>query len=560
MFPLALLLAAGAGAPLPIPGRSVIASQFGVAASSQPLAAEAAVQILQRGGNAMDAAIAANSTQGLMEPTGNGIGGDLYAVVYVAKEDKLYGLNASGWSPKAMTVEFLKSKGVTGKLPQRGVYSVTVPGVVAGWEALRARFGKLPLSTTLAPAIWYAEHGFPVMEVTAKNWAKGLELISAEPNSRATFLVGGQRPPRAGEVFKNPDLARSLRRIAEKGRDGYYQGPTAQAIVDIVHEKGGAMTLEDLSQFQAEWVDPIQTTYRGWTVTELPPNGQGIAALEMLNILELFPLGDWGFHSQKTLHAMIEAKKLAYADMLRYVGDPRFGRIPVAELLSKEAAAARAKLIDPQKANCKVEPAQLAGITAAKGKDTIYLSVVDGDGNIVSLIQSNYNGFGSGLVPAGMGFMLHNRGALFTLEPGLPNTLEGRKRPLHTIIPGFLQKGELKIGFGIKGGWNQAQAHAQFVTDIVDFGMNIQQALEAGRFNKDTFEGCDVQIESLVPAEVRAQLAGMGHVLKVEPPRTDKFGYGQAVLFDAKSGVKFGASEPRTDGAAIPVPAPYFAP
>ena len=559
MFPLALLLAAGAGAPLPIPGRSVIASQFGVAASSQPLAAEAAVQILQRGGNAMDAAIAANSTQGLMEPTGNGIGGDLYALVYVAKEDKLYGLNASGWSPKAMTIEFLKSKGVTGKLPQRGVYTVTVPGVVAGWDALRSRFGKLPLSTTLAPAIWYAEHGFPVMEVTAGNWAKSLKLLSEQPNSRATYLVGGERPPRPGEVFKNPDLARSLRRIAEKGRDGYYQGPTAQAIVDIVREQGGAMTLEDLSQFQAEWVEPIQTSYRGWTVTELPPNGQGIAALEMLNIVERFPLGEWGFHSPKTLHAMIEAKKLAYADMLRYVGDPRFGRIPVAELLSKEAAAERAKLIDPLKANCKVEPAQLAGITAAKGKDTIYLSVVDGDGNIVSLIQSNYNGFGSGLVPTGTGFMLHNRGALFTLEPGLPNTLEGRKRPLHTIIPGFLQKGELKIGFGIKGGWNQAQAHAQFVTDVVDFGMDIQQALEAGRFNKDTFEGCDVQVESAVPAEVRAQLAAMGHVFKVEPPRTDKFGYGQAVLFNTKSGVKFGASEPRTDGAAIPVPAPYFA-
>jgi len=554
----ALLLASGAGAPLPVPGRSVIASQFGVAASSQPLAAEAAVQILLKGGNAVDAAIAANSTQGLMEPTGNGIGGDLYAVVYIAKEDKLYGLNASGWSPKAMTIDFLKGKGVTGKLPQRGVYTVTVPGVVAGWDALRKRFGKLPLSTLLAPAIWYAEHGFPVMEVTADNWAKSLQLLSEQPNSRATYLVDGKRPPRAGEVFKNPDLARSLRRIAEQGRDGYYRGPTAQAIVDIVREQGGAMALDDLSQFQAEWVEPIQTSYRGWTVTELPPNGQGIAALEMLNILERFPLGEWGFHSTKTLHAMIEAKKLAYADMLRYVGDPRFGRIPVAQLLAKEKAGERAQLIDPQKASCKVEPTQLADITAAKGKDTIYLSVVDGDGNIVSLIQSNYNGFGSGLVPTGTGFMLHNRGALFTLQPGLPNTLEPRKRPLHTIIPGFLQKGEVKIGFGIKGGWNQAQAHAQFVADIVDFGMNIQQALEAGRFNKDTFEGCDVQIESSVPAEVRARLAALGHVLDVQPPRTDKFGYGQATLFDAKSGVKFGASEPRTDGAAIPVPAPYF--
>jgi gamma-glutamyltranspeptidase/glutathione hydrolase len=559
VFPIALLLASGAGAPPPVPGRSVAASQFGVAASSQPLAAQAAVQILQRGGNAVDAAIAANSTQGVMEPTGNGIGGDLFALVYIAKEDKLYGLNASGWSPQAMTVDFLRSKGVTGKLPLRGVYTVTVPGVVAGWDALRSRFGKLPLSVTLAPAIWYAEHGFPVMEITASNWAKSQQFLSEQPNSRATFLVGGERTPRAGETFKNPALARSLQRIAEKGRDGYYQGPTAQAIVDIVREQGGAMALDDLSQFQAEWVEPIQTSYRGWTVSELPPNGQGIAALEMLNILERFPLGEWGFHSTKTLHAMIEAKKLAYADMLRYVGDPRFGRIPVAELLDKKTAAARAELIDPQKANCKVEPARLGGVTAAKGKDTIYLTVVDGDGNIVSLIQSNYAGFGSGLVPTGAGFMLQNRGALFTLEPGQPNTLEPRKRPLHTIIPGFMTKGDVKIGFGIMGGWNQAQAHAQFVADIVDFGMTIQQALEAGRFNKETFEGCDVGIETSVPAEVRAELAAMGHVLDVQPLRTPRFGYGQAVLFDAKSGVKLGASDPRHDGAAIPAPAPYFA-
>jgi gamma-glutamyltranspeptidase/glutathione hydrolase len=559
VFPIALLLASGAGAQPPVPGRSVAASQFGVAASSQPLAAQAAVQILQRGGNAVDAAIAANSTQGVMEPTGNGIGGDLFALVYVAKEDKLYGLNASGWSPKAMTVDFLRSKGVTGNLPFRGVYTVTVPGVVAGWEALRNRFGKLPLSTTLAPAIWYAEHGFPVMEMTAANWARSQQFLSEQPNSRATFLVGGERTPRAGETFKNADLARSLRRIAEKGPDGYYQGPTAQAIVDIVREQGGAMALDDLSQFRAEWVEPIQTSYRGWTVSELPPNGQGIAALEMLNILEQFPLGEWGFHSTKTLHAMIEAKKLAYADMLRYVGDPRFGRIPVAELLDKKNAGARAALIDPQKANCKVEPTRLAGVTTAKGKDTIYLTVVDGDGNIVSLIQSNYAGFGSGLVPTGAGFMLQNRGALFTLEPGQPNTLEPRKRPLHTIIPGFMKKGDVKIGFGIMGGWNQAQAHAQFVADIVDFGMTIQQALEAGRFNKETFEGCDLAIETSVPAEVRAQLGAMGHVLDVQPLRTPRFGYGQAVLFDAKSGVKLGASDPRHDGAAIPAPAPYFA-
>jgi gamma-glutamyltranspeptidase/glutathione hydrolase len=542
---------------LPDPGRSLAQSFHGVAASSQPLAAQAAVQVLQRGGTAVDAAIAANSTQGLMEPTSNGIGGDLFAIVYIAGEDKLYGLNASGWSPKGMTAEFLASKGLTGELPYRGVYTVTVPGAVAGWAALHAKFGKLPLATDLAPAIWYAEHGFPVMEVTAGLWSHSVEMLSADAESKATFLLG-ERSPRAGEAFKNPNLAKSLRRIAEQGRDGYYRGPTAQAIVDVVRERGGVMTLDDLAEFEPEWVDPIRTTYRGWTVAELPPNGQGIAALEMLNILEQFPLREWGFHSARTLHAMIEAKKLAYADLLKYIGDPRFGRIPVAELLAKENGERRAKLIDAKKAACHVEPSQLPGVTAAKGSDTIYLTVVDGAGNIVSLIQSNYAGFGSGLTPKGAGFMLQNRGNLFTLAPGQINTIAGRKRPLHTIIPAFMQKDDLRIGFGIMGGWNQAQAHAQFVVDVVDFGMTIQQALEAGRFTKGTFEGCDVEIEESVPADVRAELTGMGHQLHVQPRRTPVFGFGQAVLFDRKSGVKSGASDPRHDGQAIPVPAPYF--
>src|SRR5438876_2664845 len=340
MMTLALMVAA----TLPVPGRSVTASQHGVAASSQPLAAQAAVQILQRGGNAVDAAIAANSTQGVMEQTSNGIGGDLFAIVYLAKEDKLYGVNASGWSAAGMTLDFLRGKGVQGELPYRGVYSVTVPGAVAGWAALHKRFGKLPLATDLAPAIWYAEHGFPVMEVTAGLWSRSVEMLGADAESRATFLIEG-RSPRPGEPFRNPDLARSLRRIAEQGRDGYYKGPTAQAIVDIVHEQGGAMALDDLADFQPEWVQPIQTNYRGWTVSEIPPNSQGIAALEMLNVLERFPLAEWGFHSTRALHAMIEAKKLAYADLLRYVGDPHFGQIPVAELLGKQSAATRAARI-----------------------------------------------------------------------------------------------------------------------------------------------------------------------------------------------------------------------
>ena len=557
MFPLALLFAAGAA--LPVPGRSVVSSQFGVAASSQPLAAQAAVQILQRGGNAVDAAIAANSTQGLMEPTSNGIGGDLFAIVYMAREDKLYGLNASGWSPKGMTVDYVRSKGVTGdELPYRGVYTVTVPGAVAGWSALQKRFGKLPLSTSLQPAIWYAEHGFPLMEITAGHWARSEKFLAEQPGSKALYLVDGVRAPRAGEIFRNPDLAKSLQRIAAKGRDGYYRGPLAQAIVDIVREQGGVMTTDDLARYDAEWVEPIQTNYRGWTVSELPPNGQGIAALEMLNLLQRWPLGEWGFHSTKTLHAMIEAKKLAYADLLRYIGDPRFTRIQVAQLLSPENTARRALLFDPHKASCKVEPSVLAGVTDSKGSDTIYLTVVDKDGNIVSLIQSNYAGFGSGLVPKGAGFMLHNRGNLFTLAPGQPNTLEGNKRPLHTIIPGFLQKGDVRIGFGIMGGWNQSQAHAQFVSDIVDSGMTIQQALEAGRFTKGTFDGCDVEIESSVPADVRDELKALGHALDVKPLRTGNFGYGQAVLYDRKTGVKQGASDPRHDGEAVPVPAPVF--
>jgi gamma-glutamyltranspeptidase/glutathione hydrolase len=544
-------------AALPVPGRSIAASQHGVAASSQPLAAQAAVQILQRGGSAVDAAIAANATQGLMEPTSNGIGGDLFAIVYLAKEDKLYGLNASGWSPKGMTLEFLESKGIKGELPYRGACTVTVPGAVAGWVALHQRFGRLPLQTDLAPAIWYAENGFPVMEVTAGLWSHSVQMLSEDPESAATFLIDG-RSPKAGETFRNPALARSLQRIAEKASDGFYRGPTAEAIVNVVHTRGGAMTAEDLAEFKAEWVDPIHTTYRGWKVSELPPNGQGIAALEMLNILEQFPIRDWGFHSARTLHAMIEAKKLAYADLLKYIGDPRSSRIPVEQLLSRDNAARRARMIDPKKAACHVEPSQLPGITASRGSDTIYLSVVDGEGNIVSLIQSNYAGFGSGLTPKGAGFMLQNRGNLFTLKPGQPNTIAGRKRPLHTIIPAFMQKDEVRIGFGIMAGWNQSQAHAQFVVDIADFGMTLQQALEAGRFTKATFEGCDVEVESSVPQQTRDELTALGHQVQVQPLRTPVFGYGQAVLHDRKTSVKLGASDPRHDGAAIPAPAPCF--
>ena len=541
----------------PLVGRSVVATTYGIVATSQPLASMAGIQILERGGNAIDAAIAANATIGLMEPMMNGMGGDLFAIVYEAKTGKLYGLNSGGWAPTGLTPELVNARGAahpgeTGvpRMPNRGIYTVTVPGAVAGWDALRERFGHLPFSTILAPAIHYAESGFPVSEVDARMWGEAQVLLSADPGASATYLPGGHAPA-AGTLFRNRDLAASLRAIAAHGRDGFYRGHTADALVAFSHAEGGTLTPADLTEFQPEWVTPVQTTYRGWTVSELPPNTQGVGALMMLNIMERFPLGEYGFHSARALHVMIEAKKLAYADVLRYVGDPRFSEIPVQAMLSKDHAAARAALIDPQRAQCDVQPSTLAGAKPPAGSETIYLSVVDRAGNIVSLIQSNYSAFGSGLVAPGTGFVLQNRGALFSLAAGQANTLAPHKRPLHTLIPGFMQKGDTRIGFGIMGGWNQAQAHAQFVAGIADFGLDIQEALEAGRFTKPTFAGCDVEIESLVSDSARSSLTALGHQLKVLPPRTGEFGYGQAVMSDS-AGVHFGASDPRHDGAAIP--------
>jgi len=552
-----LLLASQAAADdrKPVVGRSVVATEYGIVAASQPLAARAGVQILERGGNAVDAAIAANATIGLMEPTGNGIGGDLFAIIYWAKTGELIGLNSSGWAPGGLNIELLASKGIEA-MPQRGIYSVTVPGVVAGWDALRSRLGSLPFSEILAPAIHYAENGFPLSEVIARGWARSEEMLASHPNSKETYLPGG-RPPRAGELFRNPDLAASLRRIAEMGRDGYYKGKTAEAILAISAENGGIFTASDLEEFTPEWVTPIETSYRGWKVYEIGPNTQGIAALMMLNLMERFPMAEYGFHSANALHVMIEAKKLAYADMLHYVGDPRFSPVPVSDMLDKAHAAERAKLIDIAKAQCSVAPSEFRSVTDAEGGDTIYMSAIDKDGNIVSLIQSNYSGFGSGLVPKGAGFMLHNRGALFTMEPGRPNTLGPRKRPLHTIIPAFMEKDGVRIGFGIMGGWNQAQAHAQFVANVADFGMTIQEALEAGRFTKGSFDGCDLDMEALVPEAVRAELEERGHAIKVQAPRSGTFGFGQAVMSNPE-GVHFGASEPRHDGAAIPEAPPLF--
>ncbi len=532
-----------------IVGRSRIATRYGIVAASQPLAARAGVQILERGGNAIDAAIATNAVMGLVEPQSNGIGGDLFAIVYEAKTGALHGLNACGWAPAGLTPALLKARGLTA-MPQLGIHTVTVPGAVAGWEAMRTKLGSLPMADLLAPAIVYADEGFPVSDVIAAHWSALADKLAAEPNAAATYLPNG-RAPRAGELFRNPELARSLRRIATHGTAGFYEGPTADAILAISTEQGGMMTAADLRELSAEWVAPISTNYRGWTVYELPPNTQGIAALLMLNLMEQFPLGEYGFHSARALHVMIEAKKLAYADMLRYVGDPRFGDAPVAAMLDKAHAKRRARSIGAGDAARDVQPSVFDGLTSSSGSDTVYLSVIDRDGNIVSLIQSIYDGFGSAIVPVGTGFALHNRGALFTLDETHPNALAPRKRPLHTIIPGFMQRGETRVGFGIMGGFNQAQAHAQFVANIVDYGMDIQQALEAGRFTKATFSGADVNVEALVPESVRDELTARGHEVTAVPPRTGTFGHGQAVMSDG-SGVHFGASEPRHDGAAIP--------
>ena len=536
-------------------GRSKVATKYGIVAASHPLAARAGVQVLERGGNAVDAAIATNAVMGLVEPHNNGIGGDLFVIYYEAKTGKLYGLNAGGWAPRGLTPALLKERGMT-RMPGSGIHTVTVPGAVAGWDALRKRFGTRPLAELLAPAIFYASDGFPVTDVIAEAWAGMVSKLSADLNAAKTFLPEG-RPPASGEIFKNPDYAESLRLIAERGPAGFYEGKTAEAILAISREKGGAMTAADLKEYAPEWVDPISTTYRGWTVYELPPNTQGIAALMMLNMMESFPLGEYGFHSAQALHVMIEAKKLAYADMIRYVADQTFYKTPVSAMLSKSHAAARAKLIAPGKAACSVEPSAFDGLTNAEGRDTIYLSVIDRDGNIVSLIQSLYSSFGSGVVAPGTGIMLHNRGALFTLQEGHPNVLAPLKRPLHTIIPAFMERGDVKIGFGIMGGFNQAQAHAQFVANIVDYGLDVQEALEAGRFTKGSFTGCDVNIEVLVPDHIRYELEKLGHEVRSVAPRTGAFGYGQAVMSNGK-GVHFAGSEPRHDGAAIPEAPPVF--
>ena len=537
------LNAAGAFGQDRTQGRSMVISRGGIVAAESPLAAQAGVRVLESGGNAVDAAIATNAMMGVVEPMMNGIGGDLFAIVYDAKANKLYGLNASGWAPKGLTIEFLRKQGIR-EMPQHGVHAITVPGAVDGWQKLAEKFGRKKLSEDLAAAMRTAEGGFPVPEWTAAYWAGELDLLHSDEAATKVYLPN-DRAPRVGEVFRNPELAWSLQQIAEHGRNAFYKGAIAQKILEAMKHHNGTMVAEDLADYSSEFVEPISTTYREWTVYEMPPNGQGIAALEMLNIMETFPMGQLGFGSAKALHAMIEAKKLAYADMAKYVADPRGQKIPVAALLSKDWAKQRAQLIDAEHAKCDVAGGGLPG-----GSDTTYLSVVDRDGNMVSLIQSNYDAFGSGIVAPGTGFALHNRGGLFTLDTASPNALAGHKRPRHTIIPGFAQKGDTRMAFGIMGGWNQSQAHAQFIANIADFKMNIQAAMEAPRFSKHTFAGCDVMMENRIPAAARNELSSRGHKIQVLGMYSSGVGGGQAVLRDFATGVNYGASDPRKDGQA----------
>jgi gamma-glutamyltranspeptidase / glutathione hydrolase len=528
-------------------GRSVVMTERGIVATSHYLASQAGAQVLAQGGSAMDAAIAANAVLGVTEPMMNGIGGDLFLIYWDSKSGKLYGLNSSGWAPRKLTIEFLAQHGMT-TMPRDGIHSVTVPGAVEGWSQAHKRFGRLPWKDLFAPAIYYAESGYAVPEIIHQYWQDEEAKLQKTSEARRVFLPGGKAPV-LGSKFTNPDLAKTLHLISEQGRDAFYKGEIAQAIVQTSASFGGTMQLDDLAEFSAEWVEPISTEYRGWRIYELPPNVQGMAALEMLNIMEHFQPEKDGPRGATELHKRIEAMKLAYADLYRYNADPRFAKVPVAGLLDKAYAAQRAAKIDPNRANC--DP----GAGRPSTSDTTYLAVVDKDGNIASLIQSNYSGFGSGVVVNGMGFALQNRGALFSLDRSHPNALQPRKRPFHTIIPAFMERGDVHIGFGIMGGANQPLAHAQFVSNFVDYGMNIQAALESPRFTvPENQPSCEIMIESRVPPEVLQALRQKGHNLIVRAEYTAKMGRGQAVMHNSKTGMNFAASDPRADGVAEPEP------
>ena len=527
--------------------RSEVIATNGMAATSHPLATQTAIDVLKNGGNAIDAAIAANAVLGLVEPTGCGIGGDLFAIVWSAKDKKLYGLNASGPAPQTISIETLKEKGLD-MIPPYGPLPVTVPGAVAGWSALHKRFGKRDFSTLFDNAIDYANNGFPVSEVVAYYLDISSSRFKDYPNFSDVWMPKNKSLQK-GDIFKNGDLANTYLSIAESYGSSFYSGTLAKSMTEFIQEQGGYLTINDMKSFQPQWVEPVSTNYRGYDVWELPPNGQGIAALQILNILEQYDLRSMGHNSAELIHIFTEAKKLAYEDRAKYYADPNFNSIPVNELISKTYAKQRNTLINPTQA----AKSYLAG--KLEDGDTIYLTVADNEGNMVSLIQSNYRGMGSGMVPPQLGFMLQDRGEMFSLDPNHANALVGGKRPFHTIIPAFITKDDKPfISFGLMGGGMQPQGHAQIVINLIDFDMNLQEAGDAARFRhygsseptgEQMLDGGYLSLETGINDDVRQALVKLGHQLKDEPG-----GYGgyQAIKIDGS--VYYGASESRKDGHA----------
>lgn len=531
--------------------RSEVIAPHGMAATSQPLATQIALDVLKAGGNAVDAAIAANAALGLMEPTGSGIGGDLFAIIWDAEKQELVGLNASGRAPKAMTLEYFQSRGIS-EIPPFGPLPVSVPGAVDGWFELHNRYGRLAMQDVLAPAIAYAQDGFPLSEVIAHYFSSDETCIGDYPGFNDTFMPNGH-VPRKGEMFKNPRLAMTYQLIAEKGRDEFYKGSIAKRIDAFMAEQGGLLTYDDLAAHESEWVTPVSSNYRGWDVYELPPNGQGIAALQILNLLEGYNLAAMGFASAEYVHTFVEAKKLAFEDRAKYYADINFVDVPVEKLISKSYAEERRKLIDANVAS-KALP---AGDAKLENGDTVYLTVADADGNMVSLIQSNYRGMGSGMIPTDLGFVLQDRAELFALDSSHANVVEGGKRPFHTIIPAFvMQDGDPLISFGLMGAAMQPQGHAQIIINMRDFGMNLQEAGDAARINHigsssptgtTMTDGGVIHLESTFSDETRAALEAMGHTLGESD---GSFGGYQAIMRDKEQGVYYGASEVRKDGQA----------
>jgi len=527
--------------------RSEVIAAHGMVASSHPLATQIGLEILKKGGSAVDAAIAVNAALGLMEPTGNGIGGDLFAIVWDAKTRKLYGLNASGPAPKKLSLEYFQENNLS-EYPEFGPLPVTVPGVVAGWSELHNKFGKLPIKSLFKPTIEYAKDGFPVTETIAYYFELNKQRFQDYPNFKEVWMANGD-VPKTGEIFKNPALARTLEILSEKGLDQFYTGNIARITADFIQGQGGLLSYEDLASFQPEWVEPISTNYRGFDVWELPPNTQGLATLQILNILESFNLAELGLFSPEYIHLFIEAKKLAFADRAKFYSDPRFAKLPIETLLSKDYAAKRREEINLKKA------ALVDASGLPKHGDTVYLTTADENGNMVSLIQSNYSGMGSGMTPPDLGFMLQNRGTLFSLDPKHLNVVAGGKRSFHTIIPAFVTKdGEPFISFGVMGGATQPQAQAQVLINIIDFGMNLQEAGDAPRIvhsgssqpsGSRMKNGGTVSLESAFDEKIRKELIKMGHQLEYEK---GSFGGYQAIM--KKNGVYYGASESRKDGQA----------